>query len=111
MPRLGLERVLGQRRDAMRVPPKQRNPGDYRVKVPMGASAIGRRIETMCGAMTSSRSASEDGRQLGILVVIDEFTRQCLAVEVARSFTARDMIVKQELGTGCDHQTTSLTSR
>jgi hypothetical protein len=95
----------------MRVPPKQRNPGDYRVKKPMGVSAIGRRIGTMCGVVTSSRSATEDGRQLRILVVIDEFTRQCLAVEVARSFTARDMIVKQEVGTGCNHQTTSPSSR
>ena len=35
---------------------------------------------------------TEDGRQLRILVVIDEFTRECLAIEVARSFTARDVI-------------------
>jgi len=30
---------------------------------------------------------------LRILVVIDEFTRECLAIEVARSFTARDVIM------------------
>jgi transposase InsO family protein len=35
----------------------------------------------------------EDGRQLRILVVIDEFTRECLAIEVARLFTARDVIM------------------
>jgi putative transposase len=35
---------------------------------------------------------TEDGRQLRILVVIDESTRKCLAIEVARSFTARDVI-------------------
>jgi len=29
----------------------------------------------------------EDGRQLRILVVIDECTRECLAIEVVRSFT------------------------
>ena len=34
---------------------------------------------------------TEDGRQLKLLVVIDEFTRECLAVEAARSFTARDV--------------------
>ena len=34
---------------------------------------------------------TEDGRQLQLLVVIDEFTRECLAVEAARSFTARDV--------------------
>ena len=26
-------------------------------------------------------------------MVIDEFTRECLAIEVARSFTARDVIM------------------
>ena len=36
---------------------------------------------------------TEDGRQLRILVVIDEFTRECLAIEVARSFTTRDVIM------------------
>jgi len=39
---------------------------------------------------------TEDGRQLKLLVVIDEFTRECLAIEAARSFTARD--VKLTLG-------------
>jgi len=36
---------------------------------------------------------TEDGRQLKLLVVIDEFTRECLAVEVGRTFTARDVIL------------------
>lgn len=35
---------------------------------------------------------TEDGRQLKLLVVIDEFTRENLAIEVARSFTARQVI-------------------
>ena len=36
---------------------------------------------------------TEDGRQLKLLVVIDEFTRECLAIEAGRSFTARDVIL------------------
>lgn len=36
---------------------------------------------------------TEDGRQLKLLVVIDEFTRECLAAEVARTFTARDVML------------------
>jgi len=36
---------------------------------------------------------TEDGRQLKLLVVIDEFTRECLALEPARSFKARDVIL------------------
>jgi transposase InsO family protein len=36
---------------------------------------------------------TEDGSQLRILVVIDEFTRECVAIEAGRSFTARDVII------------------
>ena len=36
---------------------------------------------------------TEDGRQLKLLVVIDEFTRECLAIEVGRTFTARDVLL------------------
>jgi len=34
---------------------------------------------------------TEDGRQLKLLAVIDEFTRECLAIEVGRTFTSRDL--------------------
>ncbi len=36
---------------------------------------------------------TEDGRQLRILVVINKFTRECLAIEVVRSSTTRDVIM------------------
>jgi len=35
---------------------------------------------------------TEDGHQLRLLVVIDEYTRECLAIEVDRSFTAQDVV-------------------
>jgi transposase InsO family protein len=35
---------------------------------------------------------TEDGRQLKLLAVIDEYTRESLAIEVDRSFTAQDVI-------------------
>lgn len=35
---------------------------------------------------------TEDGRQLRLLAIIDEYTRECLAIEVGRSFTADDVI-------------------
>ena len=35
---------------------------------------------------------TEDGRQLKLLAVIDEYTRESLAIEVGRSFTAREVI-------------------
>ncbi len=34
---------------------------------------------------------TEDGRQMKLLAVIDEFTRECLAIETGRTFTARDV--------------------
>ena len=36
---------------------------------------------------------TEDGRQLKLLIVLDEFTRECLAIEPGRAFTARDVIL------------------
>ena len=36
---------------------------------------------------------TEDGRELKLLVVIDEYTRECLALEVGRWFTARDVML------------------
>ena len=35
---------------------------------------------------------TEDGRQLRLLVVVDEYTRECLVLEVARSFTSQDVL-------------------
>ena len=35
---------------------------------------------------------TEDGRRLKLLAVIDETTRECLAIEVTRSFTAQDVV-------------------
>jgi len=39
---------------------------------------------------------TEDGRTLKIFVVLDEFTRRALALEVDRSFTSRDVIATLE---------------
>ena len=36
---------------------------------------------------------TEDGRQLRLLAVLDEFTRECLAIEVARSFRSHEVIL------------------
>lgn len=35
---------------------------------------------------------TEDGRRLKLLPVVDEYTRECLTVEVARHFTAADVV-------------------
>jgi transposase InsO family protein len=35
---------------------------------------------------------TEDDRQLRLLVVIDEYTQECLVIEARRSFTAHDVV-------------------
>lgn len=35
---------------------------------------------------------TEDGRQLKIMPVVDEYTRECLAIVVSRSITAQDVV-------------------
>jgi len=36
---------------------------------------------------------TENGRQSNLLVVLDEFTREALAIEMGRSFTVQDVIL------------------
>jgi putative transposase len=35
---------------------------------------------------------TEDGRQLKMLAIVDEYTRECLSIEVERSITAKDVV-------------------
>ncbi len=65
-----------------------------------------RRLGSQDGAVTRRRASShnevwsydfvmdqtEDGRRLKILPVVDEYTRECLSIKVARSLTASDVI-------------------
>jgi len=47
---------------------------------------------TISGAMTRVMDQTADGRRLKMLPILDEHTRACLTVEVARHFTAQDII-------------------
>jgi len=42
--------------------------------------------------MTRVMDQTEDGRRLKLLPVVDEYTRECLTVEVARHFTSQDVV-------------------
>ncbi len=44
------------------------------------------------GATTRVMDATEDGRRLKMLPIVDEFSRECLDVEVARHLTANDVV-------------------
>jgi len=64
--------------------------------VPDGWSSASRRTP-----LADLSERTENGRQLRILVVIDAFTRECLAIEVARSFTARDVLMTRRSCSPC----------
>jgi transposase InsO family protein len=79
------------RKEGLKVPQKQRK------KRRLGRSAQGivrRRAEhpdhVWCYDFVHDQTA--DGRPLKFLAIEDEFTRECLAIDVARSLTSRDVI-------------------
>ena len=77
----------------MQVPRKQH----CRRRLPRGGSknsCVRRRVEYKDHVWSYDFVADriEDGRKIRLLVVIDEFTQECLAIEVARSFTAQQVV-------------------
>jgi putative transposase len=80
------------RQEHMQVPRKQHR----RRRLPGSSenSCIRRRAERRNHVWTYDFlvDRTEDGRQLKLLAVIDEYTRECLAIEVDRSFTAQDVV-------------------
>lgn len=79
------------RREGMRVPRKRRK------RWRLGSSANSctrRRAERANHVWTYDFvfDRLEDGRQVKILTLVDEFTRECLGLHVARSITAKDVI-------------------
>lgn len=107
-PRAGYRTACGQfRQEGLRVNPKrvQRLWREEGLKVPrnqckkrrLGTSANGsqRRLATRPNEVWSYDFVSDqttDGRRLKFLCVVDEFTRECLALEVRRSFRAQEVI-------------------
>ena len=56
------------------------------------ASAAGPSIATTSGRMTSVAERTHDGRPLKILTVVDEYSRECLAIVVARRLRSTDVL-------------------
>ena len=52
------------------------------------ASGFGLRIPTMSGASTLLKREPMTGRRLRLMTLIDEFSRRCLAIRVARRINA-----------------------
>ena len=79
------------RREGMQVPRKRikrRSLGDS------ANSCVQHRAEFMNHVWTYDFlfDRTEDGRQVKVLAIVDEFTRECLATHVARSIKAKDVI-------------------
>ncbi len=79
------------RREGLKVPQKQRK----RRRLGGGVNACFRRkAESKNGVWSYDfvMDQTSDGKRLKMLPVVDEFTRECLAIEVERSMTATDVV-------------------
>lgn len=79
------------RREGLRVPRKQRK----RRRLGNGGNSCTRRKALYPDHVWSYDFVMDqtgDGRRLKLLPVVDEFTRECLAIEVERHFTAADVV-------------------
>ena len=70
------------RREGLKVPQKQRARGRLWLGMVRVCACV-RSMRIMCGATILCKAMTHDGRALRILVVIDEYTRECLALRVA----------------------------
>jgi transposase InsO family protein len=79
------------RREGLRVPRRQRK----RRRLGHGGNGCARRKAEHPDHVWSYdfvMDQTSDGRRLKLLPVVDEFTRECLAIEVERHFTAADVV-------------------
>ncbi len=108
-PRYGYRRVwalLGREGWAVNKKRVQRLWRETGLKVPAGRERKRRRLGTSENGCTRRRAeyidhvwsydftmdATEDGRRLKIMPIVDEYSRECLALEVERSITAEDVV-------------------
>jgi putative transposase len=81
------------RKEGLKVPDKQRK----RWRLPEGTSENGctrRRAERRDHVWSYDfvMDETEDGRRLKLMPIVDEYTRECLSIEVERSITAEDVV-------------------
>lgn len=79
------------RREGLRVPVRQRK----RRRLGAEENACQRRraeAKNQVWSYDFVMDQTEDGRRLKMLPVVDEHTRECLTIEVARHFTAQDVV-------------------
>ena len=80
------------KQEAMQIPRKQRRKRRLPGHSDNGCIRYRAQYKDHVWSYDFVADSTEDGRQFKILVVIDEYTRECLALEVGRSFTADDVV-------------------
>ena len=80
--------------EGLKVPRKQHKKASrWTAAVIMPVIVRGQNITLIIyGVTTSSTERLENGRKVRMLVVIDEFTRECLALDVAKHFKGEDVV-------------------
>jgi putative transposase len=108
-PRYGYRRVwalLGREGWSVNKKRVQRLWREAGLKVPAGRERKRRRLGTSENGCTRRRAeyidhvwsydfamdATEDGRRLKVMPIVDEYSRECLALEMERSITAEDVV-------------------
>jgi putative transposase len=90
--RVNLKRVHRLwKQEHLQVPGKQHKRGRLPGKSANGCMRHSARHPNHVWSYDFLADRIEDGRQLKVLVVIDEFTRECLAIETGRAFTSHDV--------------------
>jgi putative transposase len=79
------------RREGLRVPPKKRKKGRWGV-AENGCDWLAATHKNHVWAWDFAFDQTENGTQLECLLIVDEHTRERLALEVARSITSEDLI-------------------
>ncbi|MDB4676923.1 DDE-type integrase/transposase/recombinase [bacterium] len=80
------------KREHMQVPRKQHRKRRFPCGSENGCVRHRARYKDHVWSYDFVTDRTEDGRQLRLLVVIDEYTRECLAIELGRSFTAQNVM-------------------
>ena len=95
------------------------------LKVPAGRQRKRRRIGDSENGCTRRRAGhvdhvwtydfamdtTEDGRRLKVMPIVDEYSRECLALEVARSITAEDVLSTLRAGCSCSEASRTTSAR
>jgi transposase InsO family protein len=79
------------RQEGLKVPRKQRKKRRLGCRA-NGASLRRAQRRNQVWSYDFIEDQTADGRKLKILPIVDEFTRECLTIEVERSFTAKDVV-------------------